>query len=51
MKKGDIELLNWLNSEIQKLGKEGVLKQAYNKTLLPVYSDAISEKDVVVEYK
>lgn len=51
VKKGDIELLNWLNSEIQKLGKEGVLKQAYNKTLLPVYSDAISEKDVVVEYK
>lgn len=51
VKKGDIELLNWLNAEIQKLGKEGVLKQAYNKTLLPVYGDAISEKDVVVEYK
>ena len=50
VKKGDIELLNWLNAEIQKLGKEGVLKQAYDKTLLPVYGDAISEKDVVVEY-
>lgn len=50
VKKGDTELLNWLNAEIQKLGKEGVLKQAYDKTLLPVYGDAISEKDVVVEY-
>ena len=29
VKKGDTELLNWLNAEIQKLGKEGVLKQAY----------------------
>lgn len=51
VKKGDTELLNWLNAEIQKLGKEGVLKQAYDKTLLPVYGDAISEKDVVVEYQ
>ena len=44
VKKGDTELLNWLNAEIQKLGKEGVLKQAYDKTLLPIYGDAISEK-------
>ena len=51
VKKGDTELLNWLNAEIQKLGKERVLKQAYDKTLLPVYGDTISEKDVVVEYK
>ena len=51
VKKGDTELLNWLNAEIQKLGKEGVLKQAYDKTLLPVYGDTISEKEVVVEYK
>ncbi|HBO38968.1 MAG TPA: ABC transporter substrate-binding protein [Pasteurellaceae bacterium] len=50
VKKGDTELLNWLNAEIEKLGKEGVLKQAYDKTLLPIYGDAISEKDVLVEY-
>lgn len=50
VKKGDTELLNWLNAEIEKLGKTGVLKQAYNKTLLPVYGDAISEQDVVVGY-
>ncbi|VGM96096.1 Putative ABC transporter arginine-binding protein 2 precursor [uncultured Avibacterium sp.] len=50
VKKGDTELLAWLDQEIEKLGKEGVLKQAYNKTLLPVYGDTISEKEVLVAY-
>lgn len=45
------DLLNWLNAEIEKLSKEGVLKQAYEKTLLPVYGDSVSESDIVVEYK
>lgn len=45
------DLLNWLNAEIEKLSKEGVLKQAYEKTLLPVYGDSVSEADIVVEYK
>ena len=51
VKKGDVELLNWLNAEIENLGKQGVLKQAYEKTLKPIYGDAITEADVVVEYK
>ena len=51
VRKGDTELLNWLNAEIEKLGKQGVLKQAYEKTLKPIYGDAITEADVVVEYK
>ena len=51
VKKGDVELLNWLNAEIENLGKQGVLKQAYKKTLKPIYGDAITEADVVVEYK
>ncbi|MFZ7260538.1 cysteine ABC transporter substrate-binding protein [Avibacterium avium] len=50
VKKGDTELLTWLEQEIEKLGKEGVLKQAYDKTLLPVYGDTISEKEVLVAY-
>ncbi len=50
VKKGDSALLEWLNAEIEKLGKNGVLKQAYDKTLLPVYGDTISEKDVLVNY-
>ena len=51
VRKGDTELLNWLNAEIEKLGKQGVLKQAYENTLKPIYGDAITEADVVVEYK
>ncbi|PJG86011.1 cysteine ABC transporter substrate-binding protein [Conservatibacter flavescens] len=51
VKKGDTELLDWLNAEIEKLGKEGVLKAAYEKTLQPIYGDTIAESDVVVEYK
>jgi len=31
VRKGDTELLNWLNAEIEKLGKQGVLKQAYER--------------------
>ncbi|MCW9715750.1 cysteine ABC transporter substrate-binding protein [Avibacterium sp. 21-594] len=50
VKKGDTELLAWLDQEIEKLGKEGVLKQAYDKTLLPVYGNTISEKEVLVAY-
>ena len=51
VKKGDHALLAWLDSEFEKLSKEGVLKQAYDKTLLPIYGDTVSEKDVLVEYK
>ncbi|MFQ1014212.1 transporter substrate-binding domain-containing protein [Avibacterium paragallinarum] len=50
VKKGDTQLLNWLNDEIVKLGKNGTLKQAYNKTLLPIYGDTIKESDVLVDY-
>lgn len=51
VKKGDTALLSWLNTEFEKLSKEGVLSRAYQKTLLPVYGDTISEQDVVAEYK
>ncbi len=51
VRKEDTDLLNWLDAEIEKLGKEGVLKSAYEKTLQPIYGDSISEADVIVEYK
>lgn len=50
VKKGDSELLNWLNGEIETLGKNGKLLEAYNKTLLPVYGDTVQVDDVVVSY-
>ncbi|MCK3658489.1 ABC transporter substrate-binding protein [Pasteurellaceae bacterium Pebbles2] len=51
VRKEDQDLLAWLNSETEKLAKSGQLKQAYEKTLLPVYGDTISEKDILLEYK
>ncbi|MCW9732991.1 cysteine ABC transporter substrate-binding protein [Avibacterium sp. 20-15] len=50
VKKGDSALRAWLDQEIEKLSKEGILKQAYDKTLLPVYGDTISEKEILVAY-
>ncbi|SPL70688.1 cysteine ABC transporter substrate-binding protein [Acinetobacter stercoris] len=49
VKKGDKELLDWLNKDLEKLGKEGVIHQAYEKTLKPVYGDTIPAKDLIVE--
>ncbi|MGG7176162.1 cysteine ABC transporter substrate-binding protein [Clostridium paraputrificum] len=49
VKKGDTELLNWVNDEISKLAKEGAIKEAYNKTLLPAYGDTVDAKDVIIE--
>ena len=49
VKKGDKELLDWLNKDLDKLKKEGVMHQAYEKTLKPIYGNGISEKDLLVE--
>lgn len=49
VKKGDTALLNWLDQEMDKLTKEGVMQQAYEKTLKPVYGTDISEKELLVE--
>lgn len=51
VKQGNTSLLNWLDAEFEKLGKSGQLKQAYNRTLLPIYGDTVKEQDVLVEYK
>lgn len=49
VKKGNTELLNWLNQDMKKLSREGQIHQAYMKTLKPVYGDGIAEKDILVE--
>ncbi|MDD7569140.1 MAG: cysteine ABC transporter substrate-binding protein [[Actinobacillus] rossii] len=51
VRKEDKDLLEWLNAETEKLGKEGVLNAAYEKTLKPIYGDTIKAQDIVVEYK
>lgn len=49
VKKGDKELLDWLNQDLDKLTKEGVMHEAYEKTLKPVYGEGIKEQDLLVE--
>lgn len=49
VKKGDKELLDWLNKDLDKLKKDGSIHQAYEKTLKPVYGADIAEKDLLVE--
>ena len=50
VRKNEADLLNWINDEIVKFAKDGRLKQAYEKTLLPVYGTEVSEKEILVDY-
>lgn len=49
VKKGDSELLGWINEDLSKLGKEGFIREAYEKTLLPAYGDSIKIEDIIIE--
>lgn len=47
VKKGDAELLEWLNNEIDTLIKDGFFKEAFDKTLAPVYGDTVKPESVI----
>lgn len=47
--KGNDDLRDWLNNELTELGEEDFFHKAYDKTLKPVYGDAVSADDLVVE--
>lgn len=49
VQKGNQELLDYINQEIEKLGKENFFHKAYEKTLHPTYGDAANADDLVVE--
>ncbi|HHX60763.1 MAG TPA: transporter substrate-binding domain-containing protein [Epulopiscium sp.] len=49
VKKGNTELLDWINQELIDIGKENFIRQAYDATLLPAYGDDINPQDIVVE--
>ena len=49
VQKGNKELLNWINDEIDKLGKENFFHKDYEKTLEPVYGNDVDPDDIVVE--
>jgi polar amino acid transport system substrate-binding protein len=49
VKKGNTELLNWVNDEIDKLYKEKFFYKVYDATLKPVYGESIDPKVVLVD--
>jgi polar amino acid transport system substrate-binding protein len=49
VRKGNAELLNWLNDELKKLGTENFIHAAYKEALEPVYGDSVNPEDLVVE--
>ena len=49
VKKGNTALLDWLNNELVDLGQENVFHKDYEQTLAPVYGDAATADDLVVE--
>lgn len=49
VKKGNKELLDWINNELETLGKENYVHKAYEETLKPAYGDTINPEDIVVE--
>ncbi|MPM99183.1 hypothetical protein SDC9_146374 [bioreactor metagenome] len=49
VKKGNKELQDWINKELETLGKENFIHKAYEETLKPAYSDSVNPEDIVVE--
>jgi len=49
VKKGNKELLNWINDTLAKLGKEKFIEKAYNETLKPIYGNSVNIKSVIIE--
>lgn len=49
VQKGNTELLNWINEEIESLADEQFFHADYEETLEPVYGDSIDPDSLVVE--
>ena len=47
VKKGNTELLEWLNNEIDTLIKDGFFEEAFNETLAPAYGDTVKPESVI----
>ena len=44
VRKGNVELLNWLNTEIKQLRESGEVQKIYDETLKPIYGDKVDAK-------
>lgn len=51
VKKGNTELLEWLNEKLEALGEEQFFHKAYEEALKPAFGEEVSADEVVVEGK
>ncbi|NLL76411.1 MAG: transporter substrate-binding domain-containing protein [Clostridiales bacterium] len=49
VQKGNTELLNWINEEIEGLAEEQFFHKDFEETLKPVYGDSVAADSLVVE--
>lgn len=49
VKKGDTELLNWVNQRIKAMKQDGRLKKAYDTSLKPVYGNKVNPKNLLAD--
>jgi polar amino acid transport system substrate-binding protein len=49
VRKGNTELLDWLNGELRALGSEQFIHKAYDEALAPVYGSSVDPEDLVIE--
>lgn len=49
VRKGNTELLNWLNEEIEGLAEEAFFHKDFEETLAPVYGSSVDAESLVVE--
>jgi polar amino acid transport system substrate-binding protein len=49
VQKGNTELLNWINEEIESLAAEQFFHKDFEETLKPVYGDSVDADSLVVE--
>lgn len=47
VKKGDQELLDWINQELEALGEENFIHKAYDETLMDIYGEEFRESLVI----
>jgi len=48
VRKGDTELLLWVNRELERLGREGGLRRAYEEELRPFFGTTVSDPAQII---
>lgn len=48
VKKGNKDLLEWMNDEIDKLNENGFFEENYNENLQPFFGDDVTAEDIII---